>query len=197
MFLAWYECCLYFPSQECVDFTSHHLIGSQCHPSNHKVYIRMHIPIVNWVWGNPSILNCSLTLIPRCLNETMLSGNTLLSLNTWVQRQGYRHACKLYTWILYKRMTFNLQRQGFVQNIKACMQIVYLTFCTNASHLTSTFSYSFPLWTPVYSLVCCYSAFPLVHLNWWSRYVLYNLIANHVHVLYSKNSLVHAPLCVE
>ena len=33
-----------------------------------------------------------------------------------------------------------------------------------------------------------------MHLNWWSRYVLYNLIANHVHVLYSKNSLVH--LCV-
>ena len=47
MFLAWYECCLYFPSQECVDFTYHHLIGSQCHPSNHKVHICMHIPIVN------------------------------------------------------------------------------------------------------------------------------------------------------
>ena len=38
---------VYFPSQESFDFTSHHCIGSQCHPSNHKVHIRTHIPIVN------------------------------------------------------------------------------------------------------------------------------------------------------
>ena len=38
---------VYFPSQESFDFTSHHLIGSQCHPSNHKVHIHAHIPIVN------------------------------------------------------------------------------------------------------------------------------------------------------
>ena len=38
---------VYFPSQESFDFTSHYLIGSQCHPSNHKVHVRTHIPIVN------------------------------------------------------------------------------------------------------------------------------------------------------
>ena len=38
---------VYFPSQESFNFTSHHLIGSQCHPSNHKVHVRTHIPIVN------------------------------------------------------------------------------------------------------------------------------------------------------
>ena len=38
---------VYFPSQESFDFTSHHVIGSQCHPSNHKVHVRTHIPIVN------------------------------------------------------------------------------------------------------------------------------------------------------
>ena len=47
VFLAQYECCLYFPLQESADFTSHCLVGSQCHPSNHKVHIRMHIPTVN------------------------------------------------------------------------------------------------------------------------------------------------------
>ena len=67
--------------------------------------------------------------------------------------------------ILYKHITFNLYIFILLPILNTCIQFGLLLQCI-------------PSW----------------HLNWWSRYVLYNLIANHVHVLYSKNSLVQ--LCV-